>query len=416
VVTLRELGPNSRVEFFDLRTRAEDDSSVVVGRADTGVFVSLPELGAVIIHELNRGAQIGEVEQDLSAQGAEIDVADFVNQLSESGFVRAVDGISDPDAPAVRSASLPWLRACHVRWLFTWQAYAVCLLVVVTAAAALVVQPRVRPRYGDIFFSGSTSAVLAGSAVLFLVIVAFHEFAHLASARASGVPARISFGTRLYSLVAQTDVSGMWAASPRERLRTYLAGTGMDLVFGSVLVLERAVRIVGGTLDHVIAAAVVIILSGIAGQFELFIRTDMYFVAAHLLRARNLFEDATVEFVHTLRSLISKVPGAHPLAGLPDRERRVVRAYSLIMVLGTLAALTVFAVYLLPALVILLARGAHRLVEGISYGNFPLALDGGATLVVVGGTELLVVVLMLRSRMPWINSLRGRLRQFGEPT
>lgn len=415
MVAPRGLGPDSRVEFFALRTRAEDDGSIVVGRADTGDFVSLPELGAVIIHELDSGARIAEVEQNLSARGAEIDVADLVRQLGEFGFVRAVDGIPDPDAPAARPASLPWLRACHVRWLFTWQAYAVYLLVVATAAAALIVQPHVRPRYGDIFFSGSTSVVLAGSTALFLVIVALHEFAHLASARASGVPARISFGTRLYWLAAQTDVSGMWAASPGERLRTYLAGMCMDLVFGSALVLERAVRVASGTLDHVIAAEIVFILIGIAAQFQLFTRTDIYFVAAHLLRARNLFEDATVQVIHTLRSLIGEIPGTHPLAELPDRERRVVRAYSLVMVLGTLTVLTVLAVYVLPALVILLARGAHRLAEGISYSNFPLALDGGATLVVEGGGELLVVVLILRSRMPWINSLRARL-QSGDST
>jgi putative peptide zinc metalloprotease protein len=404
-------GPDSQVEFFDLRTRAEGDGNVVVGRADTGDFVSLPDLGAVIIHELERGAQVAEVEQNLLAQGIEIDVAGFVMALSEFGFVRAVDGIPDPTAPPVRPASLPWLRACHVRWLFRWPAYAVYILVVAAAAAALVVQPRVRPRYGEIFFSGSTSLVLAGSTAMFLVIAAFHEFAHLASARASGVPARISFGTRLYWLAAQTDVSGLWTASPAERLRTYLAGVGMDLVFGSVLVLVRVLRLAGGALDHLIAAAVVIILIGIADQFLLFTRTDMYFVAAHLFRARNLFEDATVQFAHILRSLTGQAPGPHPLADLPDRERRVVRAYSLIMVLGTLAALTVLAGYLLPSMVTLLARGAHRLAEGISDGSFPLALDGGTTLVLAGGTELLIVVLILRSRMTWINSLRARLRQ-----
>ena len=116
---------------------------------------------------------------------------------------------------------------------------------------------------------------LVGSTALFRVIVALHEFAHLASARASGVPARISFSTRLHWLAAQTDVSGMWAASPGERLRPYLAGMSMDLVFGSALVLERAVRVAGGTLDRVIAAEIVFILIGIAAQFQLFTRTEM---------------------------------------------------------------------------------------------------------------------------------------------
>lgn len=405
-----ELGPDSRVEFFALRTRAEDDGSVVVGRADTGDFVALPALGALIIRELDSGTRIAEVEEHLSARGTEIDVAGFVTQLGEFGFVRAVDGVSSPDVPAIWPPTWPWLKACHVRWMFTLPAYTVYLLVVTAAVTALILQPRVRPRYGDIFFSGSTSLVLAGSTALFLVIVAFHEFAHLASARASDVPGRITLGTRLYWLAVQTDVSGMWAASPRERLRTYLAGMGMDLVLGSALVLERTVCVFGGAVDHVIAAAVVLIIIGVAGQFELFVRSDMYFVAAHLLKARNLFEDATLQCIHVLRSLIGKAPRVHPLAGLPDRERRVVRGYSLVMVIGTAAALTIFAEYLFPAIIILLARGVHRLTEGLSHGNAPLALDGGVTVVVEGGFELLVAVLILRSRMPWINALRARSR------
>src|SRR5258708_1917472 len=67
-------GPESRVEFFDLRTRAEDDGSVVVGRADTGDFVALPEVGATIIRDLSGGARVGEVERNLSAGGLKIDV------------------------------------------------------------------------------------------------------------------------------------------------------------------------------------------------------------------------------------------------------------------------------------------------------------------------------------------------------
>jgi hypothetical protein len=383
----------------------------VVGRADTGDFVSLPGLGATIIHELSGGARVGEVERSLSARGVAIDVAGFVRQLGEFGFVRAVDGIPDPDAPPVRPASLRWLQARHVRWLFAPWACAAYLLVAAAAVAALALQPRIRPRYSDMFFSGSVSVVLAGSTVLFLAIVALHEFAHLASARASGVPARISFGTRLYSLVAQTDISGMWASSRGDRLRTYLAGMGLDLVLGSVLILIRAARGTGGRADHVMAAAVVLIGVGVAGQFQLFMRTDMYFVAAHLLRARNLFEDATVQLIHALRSAIGRAPGAHPLAGLPRGEQRVVRVYGVVMVLGTLVALAVFAVYLLPALVILLIHGADRLDGGISSGDVPMALDGAVTLVVEGGTQLLVVVLMLRSRVPWISSLRARMRR-----
>src|SRR5262245_43986249 len=150
-MALCELRRDSRVEFFDLRMRAEDDGSVVVGRADTGDFVLMPELGARIMLELTGGSRLAEVEGKFSAKGVEIDVADFVWQLGRLGFVRTIDGIPDLDAPTVRPATLPWLQPRHVRWLFARPAYAVYVLVVAAGAATLALQPSVRPRYGDIF-------------------------------------------------------------------------------------------------------------------------------------------------------------------------------------------------------------------------------------------------------------------------
>ncbi|WP_194912262.1 hypothetical protein [Catenulispora rubra] len=57
---------------------------------------------------------------------ADLDVADFIADLVELGFVAAVDG-RDRDrhgggpgpATAPRQASLAWLRPGHVRWVFT---------------------------------------------------------------------------------------------------------------------------------------------------------------------------------------------------------------------------------------------------------------------------------------------------------
>jgi hypothetical protein len=410
VSACREPGLDSRVTFFELSTRAEEDG-IVVGRADTGDFVLLPEVGARIIDELNRGTCLGEVAEVLSASGPAVDVVAFVRQLSECGFVREVDGVPVADAPTGHQGSLPRLTARHVGWMFTAFAYAAYSLVVAAAVAVLVLQPRVRPQYRDFFFSGSTSVVVAGSTALFIAIAGLHEFAHLASARAAGVPARISLGTRLYSLVAQTDVSGMWAAGRADRMRTYLAGMGMDLLLGSALVVARALSGTEGWADHVMAAAVVLILTGIAGQFQLFVRTDIYFIAADLLGARNLFEDATVQFVHTVRCWTRRGRRAHPLAGLPRHERRVVQGYCAVMIAGTVVSLTVFAAYLLPALVLLFVRAAHRLSSGIASGHVLMALDGGITLLVEGCTELVVAILALRSLPPWLRGLRGRLAQ-----
>jgi putative peptide zinc metalloprotease protein len=411
VAPSQQIESDSLIEFFELRARNEEQGgSVVVGRVDTGQFIELPALGMQIIDELRAGSRVADVEDSLLDQGIQLDVAGFAAQLREVGFIRAIDGVPDPDAPAARPPSLAWLKPGHVQWLFTRLTYALCLLIVAAAVAACVLDSRIRPRYSDIFISADTSVVLVGSTAIFLAVVALHEFAHLASARASGVPARISFGTRLYSLVAQTDVSGMWAASGPERLRTYLAGMGLDVVLASILILVRSAAGADNPADHVLAASVVIIIVGVAGQFQLFMRTDIYFVAAHVLKARNLFEDASVQLLHMLRSVLRRASSEHPLSQLPSAERRVVKTYAAIMITGTAGALAVFAAYLLPALVTLLIRGGQRLAAGIGAGDVPMAVDGGVTLLVEGGTEVLVVVLMLKSRMPYIARLRSRLR------
>jgi len=405
-MTTVEITPASTVCFFDLRSRS-DGEDVIVGRPDTGDFVQLPAIGWTIIEQLMTGASLGKVENTLAAQGMEVDAVDFVGSLDELGFVRSVDGIESPTAAPPRRASLAWIRPVHVRWLFHPLSYLAYALILTAAVLSLVRDPSVRPNYRDIFFSSSTSVVLLGTTALFFVIVALHETAHLVSARAADVPARISLGTRLYSLVAQTDVSGMWAASRRERMRTYLAGMATDLILASALVVGRA-SVLTGWANQVAAAAVVLVLVGIAGQFQLFMRTDVYFVVAELCYARNLFGDAIVLVLQTLNRWIGKGPG-DALGGLSEREHRVVRRYAWVMVVGTVGALLVFAVYLLPALVVLLVTAAERCVSGIAEGDWLRALDGAATVLVEGGTQVLVVCLLVRSRNRFGHRIGSRM-------
>lgn len=401
--------PETCVEFFELVKR-EDGDEVVVGRPDTGDFVALPRVGWEVIDALRGGRTIEALSREFDEAGVALDVADVVDQLADLGFVRAVGGVPNRSAPTVRRPSLPWLEQRHVKWLVHPLAGVVWLVVVLAGGLTLVTTPRVRPSFRDLLFSESTSVVLVGTTLMFLLVVALHEMAHLVSARASGVPGRISLGTRLYSLVAQTDVSGLWASSKAERIRTYVAGMAFDALFIGVLLLLRA-HVFTGRADSIAAALIVLLGVGIAGQFQLFMRTDVYFLAAELLGARNLFEDATVLTLHHLRKILGRASTQDPLHSLPPGERRAVRWYAVVMVLGAVLALSAFAFFILPALVLVLVRGAERLAAGVSQGHLGLALDGGLTILIEGGTQLLVLVLLVRSRRAWASSLRERMDQ-----
>src|SRR5262249_29356569 len=144
------------------------------------------------------------------------------------GFVATLDGTPVPGPPPPR---VTWarLRPTHVRWLLTRPVFVVLALLVAAAAGAIGLAPQLVPTYHDLLWTQRTSLVLAGNAVLGWSIIALHEFAHLATARAAGVPGRMSFGTRLQFLVAQTDVSGIWASPRWQRLTAYLSGIAVNV-------------------------------------------------------------------------------------------------------------------------------------------------------------------------------------------
>ena len=69
---------------------------------------------------------------------------------------------------------------------------------------------------------------------------------------------------------------------------------------------------------------------------------------------------------------------------------------------------------LLPAIVLLLGQGLQRLRAGLETGDVLLVTDGALTLLIEGGTQVLVLVLMLRSRRGWVRDLRQRMAAPGE--
>jgi putative peptide zinc metalloprotease protein len=207
----------SRVRLRRLSGRRDGDRWVI-GRLETGDFISVPDVAHRVITLLDQDRAVGEVAARLRAEtGTIFAVADFIAALDGLGFIAAVDDrMREDSAPA--QASLPWLRPGHVRLLLHPLAPAVVSGFAVAVVVTLALHPALVPSYRVLVWSQHAGLVLAVNAVIAWTLILVHELAHLATARASGVPARITLGTRLQFLAAQTDVSGVWAASRRTRL------------------------------------------------------------------------------------------------------------------------------------------------------------------------------------------------------
>lgn len=364
-----------------------DGAEVVIGRAGSDVFVSLPSIGAEAIAMLETGATVGDVEDRLeAATGERVDVADLAAALVGIGLVAAVDGRAVPGPPPTR-VTLPRLRPEHLRWMlsrpFRLCADAGLALIVLAAIVAAFRTASPLPGYESLLWSDRGSLVIATQVAIGWTLVLVHEAAHLLSARAAGVPGHVGFGTRLQFLVAQTNVTGIWAAPRRQRIAVYTAGMRTDLAIGAAAFLAST-RLEPGGVPHRLALVVVVLLAtGLAMQLLVFMRTDVYFVVQDLTGSRNLYGDSAACARHLLRRVAARlgaraVPAAHPLAGLETRERRTVYGYTVLLVAGTAICLAYAAVVLVP-----FALGlVHNALTGIASGRPGAVLDGAVVLAV----------------------------------
>ena len=405
--------PDSVVTLHDLVSQSEGDE-YVVGRIETGEFVVLPEIGVRAIELLRSGYAVGNAEAALGAEiGDAPDLVEFTDELSAVGFVAAVDGVPVPGGNEF-VATWPWLGQQHVQWVFSGPAKLAYSGLVLLAAVLLVKHPEFVPRYRDFFWTSSTSVVIVVNTAIFLVAIGLHEGAHLVAARSLGIPAQITLGTRLYNLVAQTNVSGLWSVPRRCRYRAYVAGMLWDLGLASVCIVALVLAPVPATVAGVLSALVLMIAVGTLLQLQLFMRTDVYFIAADVLRARNLFEDATVYLAAWARRTLALLRlwpadvGGDPLVQLDARERRVVKGYAWFMIAGTLVAVCVFAIFVLPVIVVLLARATNSIIRGVADGDIGMVVDGGVTWLIEGGFQVVFLVVFFRTRAAWLARLRYR--------
>lgn len=374
----------SRLTLHPLRFR-RDRAGWCVGRVETGDFVAVPDIGARAIRELAAGHTVGQVQRGLSENGGpQVDVLEFATALSRTGLVAAVDGRALP-GPAVPPASLAWLRPRWVRWTLSPAAAYPLAALVLAAGVAMVLDPDLLPTGRDLLWSPRGSFVLAGNAALSWLLVYLHELAHLVTARAAGVPGRITLSTRLQFLAAQTDVTGVWAADRRTRLTVYLAGIAVNLGVAAGAVLLRAATDPGPVRDGLGALALLSLLL-IPPQALVFTRTDLYFLLQDLTGCRNLYGDGGRYLAYLLRASRSRLTGGptplDPSAALPAGERRSVRYYAGLLVVGTAGCLGIYLTVALPVLLHLVATALAGLAGG---SGTAAVVDAALVLLVVGG-------------------------------
>ena len=348
----------------------------LVGDLAGGDFVTMPEVGVVIIDALRDGASVGEAaERARERTGEDIDVCEFAETLIELGFVAEVDGRTIADQRDHRSdgGHVGEVLARLARPLFSpaaWVVYGTLFLAVVVT---LVVSPSLRPRGRDLLFL--THDPIDSAAIVFVVGMALgaaHECAHWLAARVEGVPASIGVSRRWYFLVLQTDMTGIWALPRRRRLGPLLAGMAFDTVRLAALLAARIAADAGNwhpsaLLEHVIMALIATTLSGLVFQFFIFLRTDLYAVLVTWLGCLNLTRVTQLLLQQRLPWMRGR--GGDELAEASRQDLVVARWYRWVYLSGIVAAAWFFVAFFGPNIVTI-ARATVANVEHASPARF----------------------------------------------
>lgn len=341
----------TRVCLHPLSMRPDDavgKEAWIIGRADTGEFISAPPIARRAICLLAQGSTVTDVRAKLRADGSDVDIADFVATLAELGFLSHIND-HPVDQPAASRPTLPRLKPRHVRWLLHPAVPIAAIAIIIAAAAAMALRPALVPGYRDLLWSRSGGVVILGNAVIGWTIIFLHELSHLSTARGADVYATMSLSTRLQFLVAQTDVSGVWAAPRRVRITVYLAGMTTNLIIAAACVLGQAATSPSGVTHDLLAAAALLSLISVPLQFLIFMRTDVYFLIQDLTGCANLYADGSAYLRYQTKRLWRFLlsdgpPPADPSRHLSRRERLAVRGYAIILIAGTATCLFVAAI------------------------------------------------------------------------
>jgi len=362
------LHPEQTIEFYPFTCQPDKDG-FIVGRPQTLTYLALPEEGVRILSWLQSGRTIKETaalyEQ---AYGEHPDLEDFLAVIEESGLIKTQDlpsgdiAVGQTDLTGKGAPLQPQLVQYHMTWLseslakacFSHLAMWFLALFAASALCVLAIHTEIFPSRSDMVFETNTSLFLIAFLLFQLGSVMLHEIGHLAAARSKGVQARFGFGNRLWIIVAETDLTGIWSIPRKDRVLPLLGGPMVDVLLLSggtflLLGLDKGAVIFPGQWAQFTKAMYLFLCFRLLWQCYFFVRTDFYYIFTTAFECKNLLQDTQTYVMNRLKRFLG-IGGVKDQSAISDREMKVIQAYSWIWGIGRILALFVLFFYILPIL------------------------------------------------------------------
>jgi len=365
----------SSFQLIPLSIQQEGDS-YLVGSLELNRFYQIPEIGVAIIKLLQEGLSIPEVKVRLGAgNGSDFDMDDFASTLIEIGFAYAGPLRRAADS-SLTGSKWPRIARGIGRIVFSWPLACLYSAVVFYSAICFERFPQARPSLSVFYFPGHLTTSLLLLLVIRLLMVLLHELGHMLAAARSGINSHLGVGTRLWTIVIEADLTGVLSLPRRKRYLPLFAGMLTDVFSVSILVIMVVYLLkvhASAFVIQLLQALMMQTLLVMLWRFNIFLRTDLYYVMCTMLAYPDLERDARIYLQTTTHRFSGGRLGIKAGVDQADQEPKrlnVVRAFSIVWLIGRIASVYVLLVVAVPTL-FLYARDIYRSFGAASLKAFP---------------------------------------------
>jgi hypothetical protein len=350
---------DTTLKFYPL-TFVEDSPDIVVGRSDIDSYASFPEDGALLLKRLQTGTDPDTAARWYQEQyGEPIDLADFLDTLRDLQFLR--EGTEDEKVPARYSHFWQLVGKAlfsPVAWILYVGIFAYCVSVMIHL-------PYLRPTYNDVFFSPSLVVIELGLFFCQFPLILFHEYYHVLAGKRLGVSSRLGIGRRLYIVVFETYLTGLWSVPRNKRYLPFLAGMLADLLLFSCFTILASWTYTP-TNPYAFPGAFFLAIAfstllRFVWQFYFYLQTDIYYVVSNALHCIDLQKTTQAFLWNRWYRIIGRTNKLQDETAWNPRDRQVAPWYALFFGAGYLFTIGTLLLVGLPTTIRILSLVFERI-------------------------------------------------------
>lgn len=344
----------------------------VVGNADTGEFYQVPEQGVQILNMLKSGDAVARIKTQFGEGSAyNLDVDTFIRQMTDIGFLYRSDSRSHTPKPndmgRPNSQRIFDVHPRVAKAIFSFPAMIAYLAIILFAISEVIAKPALRPNTDALYTEQNRTLLLVIILGLSSVQTVLHELGHMLAAARQGIKSRYGLGNRLWTIVAESDLTGILSLPKAQRYLPMLAGLLVDILSLALLTLLLDAMFWYGVAPFAVQVIQIMVLEtllAMAWQFNVFVKTDIYFVLCTYFSYPDLDRDA--------RAYLGRIlyKASFGWRGLPARPARpehlpVLRLFAAIWLLGRILSVFILVAVFLPTMW-QYGRSAVRTLNGSS--------------------------------------------------